>query len=110
MVEEWSSSGLDVHLDWIRGAGQGLADAIRQAIRDGRLGAGTPMPSTRALAADLGVARGTVTRAYAELAAEGYLRSRQGAPTVVATLSQPPPPTPATPRHRGPCPASGGGT
>src|ERR1700742_3012162 len=89
MAIEWSSSGLDLHLDWTGGRGQGLADALRQAIRDGRLPAATRMPSTRALAADLGVARGTVTRAYTELVAEGYLRSRQGAPTVVAALSQP---------------------
>jgi GntR family transcriptional regulator/MocR family aminotransferase len=94
MAIEWTSSGLDLHLDWARGTGQGLADAIRQAVRDGRLAAGTRLPSTRALAADLDVARGTVTRAYAELTAEGYLRSRQGAPTVVAELSQPLPETP----------------
>jgi GntR family transcriptional regulator / MocR family aminotransferase len=72
-----------------RPRGQTLADALRTAIREGRLRAGTAMPSTRALAADLGVARGTVTRAYTELAAEGYLRTRQGAPTRVATLTPP---------------------
>ncbi|HEX5402993.1 MAG TPA: PLP-dependent aminotransferase family protein [Pseudonocardiaceae bacterium] len=88
MAIEWSSSGLDLHLDW---SGDGVADAIRQAVREGRLTAGARLPSTRALAADLGIARGTVTRAYAELAAEGYLRSRQGAPTVVAALSRPRP-------------------
>ncbi|CAM3799968.1 PLP-dependent aminotransferase family protein [Kibdelosporangium persicum] len=54
------------------------------------------MPSTRALAHDLGVARGTVTRVYSDLAAEGYLRTSQGAPTRVATagarpLTQPRP-------------------
>lgn len=87
MPIEWSSFGLDLHLDWTRRRGEGLADALRAAIRDGRLTAGTRLPSTRMLAADLGVARGTVTRAYAELATEGYLRSRQGAPTTVADLS-----------------------
>jgi GntR family transcriptional regulator/MocR family aminotransferase len=97
MPIEWSSSGLDIHLDWAGGRGEGLADAIRAAVRDGRLAAGTRLPSTRALATDLGIARGTVTRAYAELTAEGYLRSRQGAPTVVAALSQPTP-APAAPR------------
>jgi GntR family transcriptional regulator / MocR family aminotransferase len=84
VATSWSSSGLDLHLDLV--GGRSLADAIRHAVRDGRLAAGTRLPSTRALAADLGVARGTVTSAYAELAAEGYLRSRQGAPTVVAAL------------------------
>ena len=41
---------------------------------DGRLPAGTRLPSSRDLAAQLGVARGTVTLAYTQLAAEGYLR------------------------------------
>jgi GntR family transcriptional regulator/MocR family aminotransferase len=101
MAIEWSSSGLDIHLDWSDGRGDGLADAIRRAVRDGRLAAGSRMPSTRALGTDLGVARGTVTRAYADLAAEGYLRSRQGAPTVVAALSRPSPtPVPAAPAIR----------
>lgn len=94
MSIEWSSSGLDLHLDWARGRGFGLADALRDAVRDGRLAAGTRLPSTRALAQDLGIARGTVTRAYAELAAEGHLVSRQGAPTMVAALSRPEPPRP----------------
>jgi GntR family transcriptional regulator/MocR family aminotransferase len=96
MTEEWSSS-VDVHLDWTPGSGrQGLAKAVRAAIRDGRWRAGTIVPSTRALAHDLGVARGTVTRVYSDLAAEGYLQTNQGAPTRVATagaeaLSQPHP-------------------
>lgn len=104
MSIEWSSSGVDLHLDWARGRGGGLADALRSAIREGRLTAGTRLPSTRALAADLGVARGTVTRAYAELAAEGYLRSRQGAPTTVAALS------PAARRAAPPVPPEDAGT
>jgi DNA-binding transcriptional MocR family regulator len=66
------------------------AAAIRTAVRDGRLAVGTRLPSTRALAVDLGVARGTVTKAYAE----GYLRSRQGGPTVVAALSRRTQPSP----------------
>ncbi|MEV6444228.1 PLP-dependent aminotransferase family protein [Amycolatopsis sp. NPDC051716] len=86
MTESWSSSGLDVHLGWQPSTGRsGLAAAIRAAIRDGRWQAGAAVPSTRALAHDLGVARGTVTRVYADLAAEGYLRTAQGAPTRVAT-------------------------
>ncbi|ALG11351.1 PLP-dependent aminotransferase family protein [Kibdelosporangium phytohabitans] len=96
MADEWSSS-LDVHLDWTPGTGRkGLAKAVRAAIRDGRWRPGAVVPSTRALAHDLGVARGTVTRVYSDLAAEGYLQSSQGAPTRVATagaeaLSQPRP-------------------
>ncbi|HJQ47289.1 MAG TPA: PLP-dependent aminotransferase family protein [Amycolatopsis sp.] len=85
MTDSWSSSGWDVHLDWHPDTGRrGLADALRRAIREGRLPPGTTVPSTRALAADLGLARGTVTRVYADLTAEGYLRTTQGAPTRVA--------------------------
>src|ERR671933_755694 len=52
---------------------------LRDAVRSGRLHAGTPLPSTRVLARQLGVARGVVVEAYAQLAAEGYLTTRQGA-------------------------------
>jgi GntR family transcriptional regulator/MocR family aminotransferase len=84
MTDSWSS--WDVHLGWRPGTGsRGLAEAVRGAIRDGRLAPGTALPSTRALARDLGVARGTVSRVYGELTAEGYLRTSQGAPTRVAT-------------------------
>jgi GntR family transcriptional regulator/MocR family aminotransferase len=55
MAIEWSSSGLDLHLDWP--PGQALADALRSAVREGRLKAGTAVPSTRTLAADLGIAK-----------------------------------------------------
>ncbi|MEU8634921.1 PLP-dependent aminotransferase family protein [Amycolatopsis sp. NPDC048633] len=86
MADSWSSSGIDVHLGWQPSTGRnGLAAAIREAIREGRWQAGAAVPSTRSLAHDLGVARGTVTRVYADLAAEGYLRTAQGAPTRVAT-------------------------
>ncbi|GHF47854.1 GntR family transcriptional regulator/MocR family aminotransferase [Amycolatopsis bartoniae] len=96
MADSWSSSW-DVHLDWHPGSGrQGLADALRRAIREGRLSPGAVVPSTRALAKDLGVARGTVTRVYADLTAEGYLRTSQGAPTRVAAV------TPAAPAKEGP--------
>ncbi|MEQ0562470.1 PLP-dependent aminotransferase family protein [Amycolatopsis sp. NEAU-NG30] len=86
MTDSWSSSGLDVHLGWDPATGRtGLAAAIRAAIREGRWQPGAAVPSTRALAHDLGIARGTVTRVYADLAAEGYLKTTQGAPTRVAT-------------------------
>jgi GntR family transcriptional regulator / MocR family aminotransferase len=61
-----------------------IESAIRAAIREGRLAPGATVPSTRTLASQLGVARGTVVEAYAQLAAEGWLRTRQGAPTKVA--------------------------
>jgi GntR family transcriptional regulator/MocR family aminotransferase len=91
MAETWTSSSVDAHLDWTPGSGRtALANAIRAAIRDGRWRPDVVVPSTRALAADLGVARGTVTRVYADLAAEGYLRTSQGAPTRVATAGAAP--------------------
>ena len=58
-----------------------LEGAIRDAIRSGRLQPSDPLPSSRSLAADLGIARGTVAEAYAQLTAEGYLTARPGAPT-----------------------------
>lgn len=41
-----------------------LANALRDAIRGGRLGPGTTLPSTRILAQDLGLSRGVVVGAY----------------------------------------------
>ncbi|HEX5115850.1 MAG TPA: PLP-dependent aminotransferase family protein [Pseudonocardiaceae bacterium] len=66
------------------GARRGVESALREAIRTGRLPAGTRLPSSRDLASQVGVARGTVTLAYTQLAAEGYLVSRRGSGTVVS--------------------------
>ncbi|MEO6411477.1 MAG: PLP-dependent aminotransferase family protein [Pedococcus sp.] len=63
---------------------RGLADAVRLLVADGRLPAGTRLPSERDLTAALGVSRTTVTRAYAELRDRGYLASRQGSGSVAA--------------------------
>jgi GntR family transcriptional regulator/MocR family aminotransferase len=57
---------------------------LREAVRNGRVVAGAPLPSSRALARDLGVSRRLVVEAYAQLVAEGYLVSRPGAGTFVA--------------------------
>jgi GntR family transcriptional regulator/MocR family aminotransferase len=62
-----------------------LERALRDGVRSGSLKAETPLPSTRALAAELGVSRGLVVAAYAQLGAEGYLRLRRNAPPVVAS-------------------------
>jgi GntR family transcriptional regulator/MocR family aminotransferase len=62
----------------------GLEQALREAIRSGRLARGTRLPPTRALAGDLGVSRGTVLEAYGQLAAEGWIAARQGSSTFVA--------------------------
>ncbi len=67
-----------------RGRRTALEQALRKAIRDGRLPAGSGLPSTRILARDLGIARSTVSEAYAQLTAAGYLAARQGAGTWVA--------------------------
>jgi GntR family transcriptional regulator/MocR family aminotransferase len=73
-----------------------LEEGLRDAVRSGRLPAGSPLPSSRALARDLGVSRRLVVEAFAQLAAEGYLVTRQGAGTFVAeTAAAAPAPTPA---------------
>jgi GntR family transcriptional regulator / MocR family aminotransferase len=61
-----------------------LEQSLRQQVRSGQLAPGTRLPSTRALAAELGLSRGVVLEAYAQLTAEGYLSASQGAPTRVA--------------------------
>jgi GntR family transcriptional regulator/MocR family aminotransferase len=61
-----------------------LEQSLRAAVRSGRLGPGTRLPSSRGLAAELGISRGVVTGAYAQLVAEGYLVTRQGAPVRVS--------------------------
>lgn len=63
---------------------QQIYDGLRSAILDGRLEAGTRLPSTRASALELGVARNTVMAVFEQLLAEGFLRSRVGDGTWVA--------------------------
>jgi len=79
---------------------QQLERTLRDAVRAGRLQAGTPLPSSRRLADELGVSRGVVTSAYDQLAAEGYLETRQGAPVRVARGVRAQPPRPPTPSLR----------
>ncbi len=54
------------------------------------------LPSTRALAVDLGITRGVVVDAYDQLIAEGYLTSRAGSGTVVSPTSPRPLSSPPT--------------
>jgi GntR family transcriptional regulator / MocR family aminotransferase len=61
-----------------------LEKRMRELVRDGTLAPGTRLPSSRALADDLGVSRRLVVEAYAQLLAEGYLLARHGAGTYVA--------------------------
>src|SRR5271155_4259366 len=55
-----------------------LAAALREAISDGRLDGGARLPSTRALAAELGLARSTVVGVYEQLTTEGFIAARPG--------------------------------
>lgn len=91
--------GTDLHLE-LRGPGlrAGLTNALRDAVRTGRLAPGTRLPPSRSLAADLGVSRNTVTDSYAELVAEGWLTAQQGSGTRVATRAEPRRATPAASR------------
>jgi GntR family transcriptional regulator/MocR family aminotransferase len=61
-----------------------LYDCLRGAILAGRLRPATKLPSTRELALRYGLARGTIVRAFEQLAAEGYLEGSVGAGTFVA--------------------------
>ncbi|MHA6758359.1 MocR-like pyridoxine biosynthesis transcription factor PdxR [Streptacidiphilus sp. PAMC 29251] len=94
MSNHWSSSQLDLHLglhldpDGAGGRRSGLESALRSAIRQGRLSAGTPLPSTRGLAQELGLSRGTVSAAYGQLVEEGHLTTRPGSGTTVAAVPQ----------------------
>jgi hypothetical protein len=91
MAKSWATLGVDLHLD-DRHANRhrhrrppqrpdGRA-ARRRPHRPPR--PGTRLPSSRSLAADLGIARNTVADAYADLVAEGWLTARQGSGTRVA--------------------------
>lgn len=108
MSDSWANSrlGLDLHLDL---AGQrvraGLEAALREAARGGRLPPGTRLPSSRVLAANLGIARNTVADCYAQLVAEGWLAARQGSGTWVAERTQSPPAAAGTPPAAGARPA-----
>jgi GntR family transcriptional regulator/MocR family aminotransferase len=63
-----------------------LEDALRMAIRSGRLVTGSVLPPSRDLADELGVSRGVVVDSYSQLAAEGYLSAKRGSGTRVAWL------------------------
>ena len=79
-----------------------LEDALREAVRDGRLAPGTRLPSSRVLAGDLGLARNTVADAYGQLVAEGWLTARQGSGTAVAPRPAAGVPVAAAPHPPGP--------
>lgn len=105
MPIEWAGLGPEVLLRVDRSLaeplGSQLERELRDAIRSGRLAGGERLPSSRAMAAELGISRGLVLECYSQLQAEGFLTARGGSGTRVAPgalapsrlpLSQPPPP------------------
>lgn len=108
MEENRTNSGPELLVSFERGSGRPLRaqleDALRAAVQQARLHPGDRLPSTRALAGDLGCARSVVVDAFAQLAAEGYLVARAGAGTVVAPRAgagpRPAPPPQADPAYR----------
>lgn len=64
-----------------------LHRALRDAVSAGRLAPGDRLPATRALAADLGISRTTVTTVYERLVAEGLFAARVGAGTFVSDVA-----------------------
>ena len=103
--EKAGQASLDLHLE-LSGTRVrlGLETALRGAVRTGRLGPGTRLPSSRALAADLGIARNTVAEVYSQLVAEGWLTARTGSGTSVAerAAADPGPGLPARPQVAAP--------
>jgi GntR family transcriptional regulator/MocR family aminotransferase len=96
--DSWAISSLDLHLDLAGSQVRaGLEAALHEAVRGGRLLPGTRLPSSRALATDLGIARNTVADCYAQLVAEGWLAARQGSGTWVAERVPAPPASPGPP-------------
>src|SRR5260221_1272089 len=102
MQQSWANYGIDLHLE-LTGSRirAGLEAALRDAMRTGRLGPGVRLPSSRDLAADLGIARNTVADAYSQLVAEGWLEARTGSGNLVTA-----PPAPTAPTSVPPAPRS----
>ena len=105
---------MDLNVTVRRDAPQSLREQLEAQLRDGvragRLRPGAALPPSRALARELGVSRGVVVEAYAQLVAEGFLTARRGAGTAVADGAAPPAGTrPATAAAVGPSPLAPGG-
>jgi GntR family transcriptional regulator / MocR family aminotransferase len=106
MPIEWAGLGPELLLRLDRASDRPLRvqleQELRDAIRSGRLAAGERLPSSRAMAAELGVSRGLVLECYGQLQAEGFLSSRSGSATRVAAnalvLSAPSAPPAPPPR------------
>ena len=62
-----------------------IIDQVLLAVADGRLKAGTQLPTVRQLAVDLAVNLNTVAKAYREMEIRGIVQTQQGTGTFVAT-------------------------
>ncbi|GAA3801270.1 PLP-dependent aminotransferase family protein [Nocardioides panacisoli] len=93
MAAEWSTFAPELLLTLDRESAAPLRaqleDQLRDAVRRGRLATDERLPSSRTLAADLGLSRGLVQECYEQLVAEGYLVSRRGSGTRVAPVHAP---------------------
>ncbi len=67
---------------------QQIYEAVRDRIINGKLEAGSKLPSSRSFARELGVSRSSVVNAYDQLIAEGYAASRKGAGIFVTDLPE----------------------
>ncbi|TNC26952.1 GntR family transcriptional regulator [Amycolatopsis alkalitolerans] len=65
-----------------------VQDQIIRLISRGALAPGTRLPPIRQLAGDLGLASGTIARAYRELEAAGWVRTARARGTVVAETAE----------------------
>ena len=65
-----------------------IVDGVRMKVATAELAVGAQLPSVRGLEQQLGINPNTVAKAYAELAAEGWLESRQGLGLFVAPPRQ----------------------
>jgi GntR family transcriptional regulator/MocR family aminotransferase len=79
-------AAIDIRFNSTQPVHRQVYDAWRQGILNGRFASEGRVPSTRELAKTLGVARSTVTQAYEQLIAEGYLQTRHGAGTFVCSV------------------------
>jgi GntR family transcriptional regulator / MocR family aminotransferase len=81
MAVNWSGLGPELLVQLQRDGSVSLTAQLerelREAIRSGRLTAGERLPSSRALARELGISRGLVQECYAQLLAEGFLSTRR---------------------------------
>ncbi|QEX15863.1 GntR family transcriptional regulator [Hypericibacter terrae] len=71
-----------------------IYERLRAAILDGSLGPGARLSSSRSLASQLGISRGTVELAYATLTSEGYIETQGAAGTIVTARLSPKRPIP----------------